>query len=647
MVWDGDCRFCGAWIRRWQALTGDQVDYQTYQQVGRRFPELTEKDYSKAVHLIQPDGKVLRAAEAVFAALAFAPRYASGLSLYRRSTAFAKITEAGYRFVARNRTFFSYLTRLFWGEPAPSTYRFSGLLFARVLGLIFLLAFLSLWAQVGGLVGDHGILPIKDYFAALSAAPNHFWNAPSLLWLSPNNTGLITVLATGSVCALLSMAGLVPAWALLGCVLAYASLRNGIPMFLDFQWDALLIETGFAALLFVPWAWWQQPFALRDPPKIGRWVLWALFFKLMVMSGLVKILTNDAGPGPDHPNAFRHLVSWLTGVPIGQNTWLDGTALQFHYFTQPIPATTSWWFAHLSPGFQAGSLWFTLFIEVVTPFAFFGPRRLRHAAALLQILLQAMLLATGNYGFFNLLALALCLPLFDDAFWPAKIQRILQRSPIRPITTPTFRSHTATWIRGSLASIIILISVIQFWETWITRTGTTPLAEQPPSVTGWVATQANTLSLAAQRLGLVNAYGLFRVMTTTRPEIIIEGSADGTHWLPYEFYWKPGDVMRPPAFTTPHMPRLDWQMWFAALELEESHGESVPFWLPRLLFNLQQNNPDVLALLSKNPFPATPPEYMRVRVFLYSFTSAAEHEKTGAWWTHPPDPELSLMTNHH
>jgi hypothetical protein len=33
----------------------------------------------------------------------------------------------------------------------------------------------------------------------------------------------------------------------------------------------------------------------------------------------------------------------------------------------------------------------------------------------------------------------------------------------------------------------------------------------------------------------VNAYGLFAVMTTTRPEIIVEGSNDGVEWKAYEF----------------------------------------------------------------------------------------------------------------
>ena len=66
-------------------------------------------------------------------------------------------------------------------------------------------------------------------------------------------------------------------------------------------------------------------------------------------------------------------------------------------------------------------------------------------------------------------------------------------------------------------------------------------------------------------LHVVNTYGLFAVMTTERPEIIVEGSNDGQSWVEYEFRYKPGDVRQPPAWVAPHQPRLDWQLWFAAL----------------------------------------------------------------------------------
>ena len=126
---------------------------------------------------------------------------------------------------------------------------------------------------------------------------------------------------------------------------------------------------------------------------------------------------------------------------------------------------------------------------------------------------------------------------------------------------------------------------------------------------------------------IVNGYGLFRVMTKSRPEIILEGSADGVDWRPYEFRWKPGDVTQPPRWVAPHQPRLDWQMWFAALGTYRQNP-----WFVRLAGSLLENNPTVTGLLALNPFPNEPPRYIRATLYDYHFTSWDEHKVTGAWW---------------
>jgi hypothetical protein len=245
-------------------------------------------------------------------------------------------------------------------------------------------------------------------------------------------------------------------------------------------------------------------------------------------------------------------------------------------------------------------------------------------------------LVSGNYGFFNLLTLVLCLPLFDDAFWPARVQKLLARRPPAAEIIPLGRrKQIAGWARGLVAGAVIFIGVIQIDEAWRNRT-----RAEPPPPPGALAQFLDELSGRAQQLGLVNSYGLFRVMTTERPELTIEGSDDGATWRPYEFYWKPGDPMRPPSFATPHMPRLDWQMWFAALDIY--YGHQVPGWLPALLAQLQQGNPQVLALFEHNPFPQAPPKLLRLRLDLYRFTTPAEHAKTGAWWSITPHPEFTM-----
>ena len=116
-------------------------------------------------------------------------------------------------------------------------------------------------------------------------------------------------------------------------------------------------------------------------------------------------------------------------------------------------------------------------------------------------------------------------------------------------------------------------------------------------------------------------------MTTERPEIVIEGSADGETWLEYEFPWKAGGPARPPGFVQPHMPRLDWQMWFAALDPQrQAH------WLFALVDRLLENDPTALGLLESNPFPAEPPAFIRLALYRYRFTTL-EQGSDGDWWT--------------
>jgi hypothetical protein len=124
-------------------------------------------------------------------------------------------------------------------------------------------------------------------------------------------------------------------------------------------------------------------------------------------------------------------------------------------------------------------------------------------------------------------------------------------------------------------------------------------------------------------LRIVNSYGLFAVMTTTRPEIVVEGSNDGKTWAAYEFRYKAGDLMRAPPVVAPYQPRLDWQMWFAALGNYRQNR-----WFVNFMVRLLEGEPSVLRLLQSNPFPAAPPKYVRGELYLYHFTRWGER----AWW---------------
>jgi hypothetical protein len=113
-------------------------------------------------------------------------------------------------------------------------------------------------------------------------------------------------------------------------------------------------------------------------------------------------------------------------------------------------------------------------------------------------------------------------------------------------------------------------------------------------------------------------------MTTERLEIMVEGSQNGRDWSAYEFRYKPGEVRRAPPIVAPHQPRLDWQMWFAALGTYQSNR-----WFVNFMTRLLQGEPAVLRLLRYNPFPTAPPRYVRARTFQYGFTRWGARE----WWT--------------
>ena len=221
---------------------------------------------------------------------------------------------------------------------------------------------------------------------------------------------------------------------------------------------------------------------------------------------------------------------------------------------------------------------------------------------------QVSIMITGNYCFFNWLTLALCVLLLDDGVWPRGWGERVQRVAAIPR-----RGGWGAWIRMPVLALLFLMSLVPL--VGALRLATAPLGPLP------------RIYGLASPLRTVNSYGLFAIMTTKRPEIIVEGSADGVRWLPYEFRYKPGDVGRRPGFVAPHQPRLDWQMWFAAL----SEYRQEP-WFLNFCQRLLEGSRPVLGLLEKNPFHAAPPRFIRAVVYDYHFTDAAARRATGAWW---------------
>jgi lipase maturation factor 1 len=481
-------------------------------------------------------------------------------------------------------------------QPAPVTFAGSRWLFLRLLGFVYLVAFVSLAVQITGLVGEHGILPVGEFLAQVHQRFGAFayYNWPTLAWVSASDTWLSTLCWSGAAASLLLIVGIVPTATAALLWLLYLSLTVAGQLFLEFQWDNLLLETGLLAILYAPLVLREHAGDSATPPVIVRWAIWFLAFKLTFLSGITKLLSGDP-------------------------TWANWTAMSYHYETQPIPTWTSWYMYQLPPSAHYWSTGSTLLIELVAPWLIFLPSRFSRArlvACALMILLQVGIGATGNYGFFNLLTIVLYLALLDDG----TLGRLLPRR-VAPDEQPFEgrRARPAVWrvaVNVVAACIAVLSVMTVFREMDRTR------RVRGPFDRGW----PGTLLTWVAPLNSVNGYGLFRVMTTERPEIVIEVSTDGAEWKEQEFKWKAGQTMRRPQFVEPHMPRLDWQMWFAALDPFSAQG-----WLLPLADRLIAGEPAVTRLLGPNPLEGRP-RYVRLAYYQYHFTSFSERAKTGAWW---------------
>ena len=340
---------------------------------------------------------------------------------------------------------------------------------------------------------------------------------------------------------------------------------------MGYQWDALLLEAGFLAIL------------LGSSP-IVIWLYRWLLFRLVFLSGVVKLASGDP-------------------------SWRHFTALPVHYETQPLPTPLAWYMYQFPAWFQRGSVGFVFFVELVVPFLIFAPRRVRFFAARAIVVLQLLILLTGNYAFFNVLTISFCLFLVDDAFLRRVLPKLVGGLAFSA-KIPGKSYLSARGVCGAFAALALFVGSFQVARAFGVR---------------WPVADAAIRSVSPFQI--INSYGLFAVMTTTRPEIVIEGSNDGVNWQAYEFKYKPGDLSRRPAWVAPHQPRLDWQMWFAAL----GDYRSDP-WIVRFMARLLEGSPQVLALLGRNPFATGPPHYVRAMLYQYRFTTPAERKNTGAWW---------------
>ncbi|PYI60339.1 MAG: hypothetical protein DMC60_08205 [Verrucomicrobia bacterium] len=602
LIWDGECHFCKLWIERWREITAGKVDYATYQEVADRFPEIPRDEFRRAMAFIEPDGEAFFAAEAVYRSLGYRSSRRWLAWSYDHVPGFAAISETAYKFIARHRGLGSTFTRLLWGKDVrPPTYFWARRWFLRALGLTYLVAFASLWVQVDGLVGSNGVSPLNQFLREVYErfGTRAYSLLPTLCWFDSSNGFLHFLCGGGVVLSLLLILGIAPALSLVVLFVFYLSLTIAGQTFLSFQWDILLLEIGFLSIFLAPWRLWPRELMwLLRPPNAATpvsrpalFLLKFLLFKLMLMSGVVKLTSGD-------------------------DCWWNLTALDYHYWSQPLPTVFAWWADKSPEWFKHFSVAFCLVVEIIVPFFIWAPRRPRLIAAGLMIFLQIVIAVTGNYCFFNLLTIALCLLLIDDS-----VAGALRAAPHKRAKNVSAAFRTAEPLLDRLCSYAAIAVIIVTFpiNAWLILSAFKPHLEWPRPL---IAIYGRL-----EPFRIVNGYGLFRVMTKERGEIVIEGSADGIEWLPYEFKWKPGDVMRTPGWCAPHQPRLDWQMWFAALG---SYRENP--WFGRLIVRLLHGSQDVRQLLAKDHFPHESPRYIRATFYRYRFTTSRERRETGAWW---------------
>ncbi|CAF1965523.1 unnamed protein product [Rotaria magnacalcarata] len=541
------------------------------------------------------------------------------------------------------------------------------------MSIVYSFAFASLYWQQPGLYSDNGILPLRLQIQRQNKTPFIVKLSRLFNW-TPYRTMecvLLISILLGSLMIIFKCLRTSLTFATLW--LSYYSCFQIAGQFLYFQWDTLLLEAGFLTILVAPMRVLYlkrkqtEDFIYQD--RITLWLIRWLAFRLLFASGIVK----------------------LTG---GDETWWSLTATTYHYQSQCIPTSLAYYAHHAPAWLHKLSTALVYMFMSGTGILFFSPfRKHRIVAFVIQTSLQLLIALTGNYNFFNILTVVLCLSLIDDQFlgysqWESVDEQPKPKKSFSTIFTfcrrlihlilfTTFIYLTIRWFdihwnnEQEILSTRIIFNQAQLdrflrrflpiclfiaWCSLVFTIGRSVFIAicRPKKIYEKIFHSTVTISYGILAMSLFfvsmfqfaviekktqnalpdvlkpwhdkfqdyhifNAYGLFRSMTGVdgRPELIIEGAASikNPKWKEYEFFYKPGSLSTVPPFVAPHQPRLDWQMWFAAL----SNYQHEP-WLAFFLYRLLTNQAEVLRLIQTNPFPTIPPKQIRVLLYRYNFT---------------------------
>jgi lipase maturation factor len=446
------------------------------------------------------------------------------------------------------------------------------LILERGIAVVYVFAFVAAARQFRALIGEHGLLPVPRYLARQS-----FRQTPSIFHVHYSDRFFAAVAWLGallSAAMALGLAGALPLWAAvlvwLLLWLLYLSIVNVGQTWYSFGWESLLLETGFLAI-----------FLGNDrvaPPLLAMWLARLLLFRLEFGAGLIKLR--------------------------GDSCWRDLTCLYYHHETQPMPGPLSWFFHHLPKPLHRVEVVGNHFAQLIVPFGLFAPQPVASIAGAIVVITQLWLVISGNFAWLNWLTILLGCSVIDAS----------SAAAVLPIPKQPALVAAPPWFAG----LVIMFTVLTVMLTWY------PVRN--------MISRRQRMNMSFNAYHLINTYGAFGTIGRTRREVVIEGTdepevTDQTVWKEYEFKGKPGAVRRVPAQWAPYHLRLDWLMWFAAISPHYAYP-----WLRPFVLRLLQNDAATLRLLRHNPFPGSPPRYVRAQLYRYRFTTAAELRHDHAWW---------------
>jgi len=453
----------------------------------------------------------------------------------------------------------------------------------RLLGFVYAVAFLVAAQQLVPLVGEHGLTPANHFLeivgTQLGSRGAGMLRVPTLFWLGISDNALSIFSWIGFGLSLVVLGGYANAILLAVLWAMYMSIVHIGQIWYGYGWEIQLLETGFLSIFLCPLLD-GRPFPRCRPPILVIWLFRWLGFRIMIGAGLIK----------------------LRGDPC----WRDLTCLYYHYETQPIPSPISR-YLHFAP------LWFhkfeaawNHFVELVVPWFSFGPRHVRHVAGVLLITFQIFLIVSGNLSFLNYLTIIPFLACFDDTF----LRHFLPKAVVQRAERAAKESEPSR-INNTVALVLSILVVYL---------SVAPVLN--------LVSRRQVMNGGFDRFDLVNTYGAFGTVGHERNEIIFQGTEDTTitgdsKWKDYEFVAKPGDPNRRPPFIAPYQPRIDWQIWFAAMGTPADEP-----WTLHFVWKLLHNDRGTLSLLANDPFPDKPPHFIRAQLYRYKFAPLGER----GWW---------------